>query len=123
MLRKITKGVVAFVRVTGQQMIGWGIALLLSLGFGVATAAASEISLSAGSELAEVTADIEIVNINEADAETIAKQLVGVGMRRAEAIVEYRETYGPFYSAEELKVVKGIGRATVERNRDRIRIK
>ena len=63
------------------------------------------------------------MNINEADAITIAKRLIGVGMRRAEAIVEYRETYGPFYSAEELKVVKGIGRATVERNRDRIRIK
>jgi len=123
MLRKMAKRVLACLRTTGQQIIGWGMALLLSLGFGVATAASSEISPGAGSELAEVTADIKIVNINEADAETIAKQLVGVGMRRAEAIVEYRETYGPFYSAEELKVVKGIGRATVERNRDRIRIK
>jgi len=123
MLRKMAKRVVVSVRASVQQIIGWGLVLFLSFGFGVATAASGEISPSAGSELAEVTADIRIVNINEADAETIAKQLVGVGMRRAEAIVEYRETYGPFYSAEELKVVKGIGRATVERNRDRIRIK
>ena len=73
-------------------------------------------------EDAVLVPDAGTVNINEADAETIANQLLGIGLRRAQAIVEYRETYGPFYSAEELKVVKGIGSKTVERNRERIRV-
>ena len=51
-------------------------------------------------EDAVLVPDAGTVNINEADAETIANQLLGIGLRRAQAIVEYRETYGPFYSAE-----------------------
>ena len=73
-------------------------------------------------EDAVLVPDTGTVNINEADAETIANQLLGIGLRRAQAIVEYRETYCPFYSAEELKVVEGIGSKTVERNRKRIRV-
>ena len=60
------------------------------------------------------------VNINTDSAEMIAKNLSGVGMSRAEAIVTYRENYGPFYSAEELTAVRGIGKSTVEKNADRI---
>ena len=65
-------------------------------------------------EDAVLASDTVTGNINEADAKTIANQLLGIGLRRAKAIVEYRETYGPFYSAEELKVVKGIGSKTLE---------
>jgi len=43
------------------------------------------------------------VNINLADAETIASVLTGVGVERAKAIVAYREQHGRFYLAEELK--------------------
>ena len=60
------------------------------------------------------------VNINTADADTLATVLVGVGVSRAYAIVEYRETHGKFYSAEELTAVRGIGDATVAKNADRI---
>ena len=38
------------------------------------------------------------VNVNKADAETIARELQGVGPSKARAIVEYRETNGPFES-------------------------
>lgn len=62
------------------------------------------------------------VNVNEADAETIAGTLVGVGISRAQRIVSYREEHGRFYSAEELTAVKGIGRSTVEKNLSRIRV-
>lgn len=62
----------------------------------------------------------EQVNINEADAATLADVLQGVGQSRAQAIVEYREQNGPFDNLEELKEVKGVGDATVELNRDRI---
>ncbi|WP_116368714.1 ComEA family DNA-binding protein [Parahaliea mediterranea] len=57
------------------------------------------------------------VNINSADAATLAAQLKGVGLTRAEEIVRYREMYGPFKSVDELTEVKGIGPATLDRNR------
>ncbi len=55
------------------------------------------------------------VNVNTADAETIAEELKGIGMAKAEAIVEYREKYGPFETADDLALVKGIGERTVEK--------
>ena len=60
------------------------------------------------------------VNINTADAATLSAELEGVGLSKAEAIVKYRETNGPFRSAEELVEVKGIGARTLEINRDNI---
>lgn len=62
------------------------------------------------------------VNINTADAATLAKELNGVGLKRAQAIVDYRQKHGPFKSADELALVKGIGPAAVSKNRDLIRI-
>lgn len=62
----------------------------------------------------------ERVNVNTADASTIAETLNGVGEAKAEAIVAYRTEHGPFKSADQLTEVKGIGLKTVEKNRDRI---
>lgn len=62
------------------------------------------------------------VNVNKADAKTIAKSLDGVGMAKAEAIVAYRTTHGDFKSAAQLTQVKGIGERTVEQNRDAIKL-
>ena len=62
------------------------------------------------------------VNINTADAGTIAAELNGVGLAKAKAIVEYRKKHGPFRSAEDLSLVKGIGDRTVEINRADIRV-
>ena len=53
------------------------------------------------------------VNINTADAETMAAELNGIGLVKAQAIVEYRKKHGPFKSAEDLSLVKGIGERTV----------
>lgn len=61
------------------------------------------------------------VNVNEADAETLADILVGIGASRARAIIEYREEHGRFTSLEDLTQVTGVGEATVMNNRDRIR--
>jgi competence protein ComEA len=60
------------------------------------------------------------VDVNTADAETIARELNGVGAARAEAIVEYRNEYGAFESAEELLNVAGIGRHILDVNRANI---
>lgn len=62
------------------------------------------------------------VDINTADAATIAKELQGIGLSKAQAIVAYREKNGSFKSAEELRKIKGIGAKTLERNRANIRM-
>ena len=63
------------------------------------------------------------VNINSADAETLARELSGIGLSRAEAIVAYRESNGAFQSAEDLTQVEGVGPRILEANRDQIRLK
>lgn len=60
------------------------------------------------------------VDINSADAETLSDSLDGVGLNKARAIVAYRNQNGPFQHADELVNVKGIGIATVDKNRDYI---
>ena len=67
-----------------------------------------------------VRAEEERVDVNTADAETIAQVLVGVGQSKAEAIVAYREENGRFEDLEELARVRGIGEATIKRNESRI---
>lgn len=74
----------------------------------------------AAQEAPATTDQLEQLDINSADAATIAAALEGVGMVKAEEIVAYREMFGSFASIEELLEVKGIGTATVERNRHRI---
>ena len=63
------------------------------------------------------------VNINTADARTLAKELEGIGLSRAQAIVDYREKNGPFKNVDELAKVKGVGMKVVEQNRANIRSK
>lgn len=60
------------------------------------------------------------ININTADASTLQQGLANVGPMKAEAIVAYRRQHGPFERVEDLARVKGIGTATVERNRQRM---
>ena len=72
------------------------------------------------SGLAHAGGTPERVNINTADAATLDRVLVNVGPSKAEAIVAYRKANGAFKSAEQLASVKGIGLATIEKNRDRI---
>ena len=57
------------------------------------------------------------VNINAADATTLAASIKGVGEKKAQAIVQYRKEHGPFRSVDELANVPGIGSKTVENNR------
>tara|TARA_B100001964_G_scaffold231450_1_gene286090 strand:- start:1268 stop:1633 length:366 start_codon:yes stop_codon:yes gene_type:complete len=61
-----------------------------------------------------------IVNVNQADAETLASVLTGAGISRAQAIIAYRKKNGKFFSAEELSAVRGIGKSTIEKNAGRI---
>lgn len=58
------------------------------------------------------------VNINTADKDTLVTMLNGIGEKKAEAIIAYREENGPFKSVEDLANVNGIGESTVEKNQD-----
>lgn len=60
------------------------------------------------------------VDLNGADAKALAQSLHGVGLRKAEAIVAYRDSNGPFKSADELINVRGIGQKTIDANRNSI---
>ncbi|HHM05817.1 MAG TPA: helix-hairpin-helix domain-containing protein [Gammaproteobacteria bacterium] len=60
------------------------------------------------------------VNINAADAETLSKELKGIGPVKAAAIVEYRKHHGAFSSPDQLTQVEGIGVKLLELNRARI---
>ena len=63
-----------------------------------------------------------LVNLNTADAATLARDLEGIGESKARAIVEHRRRNGAFRSVDELALVKGIGPKTLELNRSRLRV-
>ena len=63
---------------------------------------------------------VQPVNVNSASAEEIAEGLKGVGMSKAEAIIDYRNINGNFKHIDELVNVKGIGIRTVDINREYI---
>lgn len=55
------------------------------------------------------------INLNTAQAPEVAKALKGVGLKRAEKIIAYREKHGPFKSFSDLTKVHGIGAKFIQR--------
>lgn len=60
-----------------------------------------------------------MINVNRADAETLTL-VDGIGEVLAGRIVDYRRENGPFQTLDDLLKIKGIGKATLERIRQRI---
>ena len=58
----------------------------------------------------------KMIHLNQADVDTLTQSFKGVGRKRAEAIIAYREANGGYKSIEDLSLVKGIGKAFVDRN-------
>lgn len=67
-------------------------------------------------------ANAESIDLNSADANTIAATITGIGPARAQAIVAYREANGPFASVDDLVLVKGIGESTLGKNRNKLTV-
>ncbi len=88
----------------------------------VLAAACVSASGYAASKAPENTARIELqqVNINKANAETLSIVLKGIGIKKAQAIVDYRKKHGSFKTSKDLLAVKGIGEKTIETNKKRI---
>jgi competence protein ComEA len=57
------------------------------------------------------------LNINTASPEALAEFLVGIGPKKAQAIVQHRTEQGPFKTLDDLLDVKGIGEVTLQKNR------
>lgn len=62
-----------------------------------------------------------LVNINTATADQLLT-IPGIGAKRAEDIIAYREEHGDFSSIEEIKNVSGIGDGIYKRMKDHIRV-
>ncbi|WP_417706236.1 ComEA family DNA-binding protein [Pseudomonas sp.] len=90
--------------------------------FSLAAAAAETPKTERAKPAAMQVAQVAMVNLNTADAATLQSELVGIGAAKAQAIVAYREEHGNFASVDELLEVKGIGEATLEKNRDRLSV-
>ena len=89
----------------------------------VAATAAPSVKTEAPTPIAAQMTKVEQsaqVNLNAADAETLRRDLFGIGAAKAKAIIAYRESNGPFTAVDELLEVKGIGKALLEKNRDRL---
>lgn len=98
--------------------------LSLSLGLGFFSAgnsvAAAEVTPPAAGTASPVVN--HLVNINQATAQELAAAMDGIGLKKAESIVSYREKYGLFTQLEQLKEVPGIGSTLVERNLGRLQL-
>jgi len=66
--------------------------------------------------------DDTTVSINTASAEDFARVMNGVGVKKGQAIVNYRDDLGQFTEIEQLQEVPGIGAALFERNKDRLKL-
>ena len=63
---------------------------------------------------AEAKQVVKQININVANEQELM-QIKGIGKKKAQAIIDYREKYGDFKSVKDLAKVKGIGKATVNK--------
>jgi competence protein ComEA len=63
----------------------------------------------------------EKINLNTATLEELMS-LERIGPKHAQAIIDYRQTYGPFEKIEDIMKVKGIGPKTFEANKDKLAV-
>lgn len=108
-------------RISYFSSLLFGLLASTSIAVNAAPAPAGEVSSSAQAVLVPSVQSAK-VSLNAANAETLQKELSGIGAAKAAAIVAYREENGAFTSIDELIEVKGIGKALLDKNRDKLAI-
>lgn len=96
-------------------------AVLATLSVAANAAPAAETSMPP-SDVAPIAISQPKVNLNTADAETLRRELSGIGVTKAQAIVVHRDTHGQFTSVDEMLEVNGIGKSLLDRNLDKLTI-
>ncbi|MBD9438683.1 ComEA family DNA-binding protein [Pseudomonas sp. PDM04] len=96
--------------------------LLSTLSVGLSAAPSGQADAGNPPMVMEVSSEVrsEKVDLNTADVSTLQRELSGVGEAKAKAIIAYRDSNGPFASVDELLEVKGIGKAILDKNREKI---
>ena len=92
--------------------------IMLVLAFSTPSWAQSEPASSVSAQKTEQVVQTK-VNLNGATAQELA-ELKSIGIKKAQRIVTYRTDNGNFKSIDDLVNVKGIGKAILEKNRDRL---
>ncbi len=95
------------------------IATALALSILNFTAYASIIPQKASAKQTEATHSK--IDLNKADLSSLTGSFKGIGKKRAESIIAYRESHQGFKSLEELAEVKGLGQHFVTANRDNLK--
>lgn len=111
--KKIVTGPLLIARYFSVCVLG-----LVLLGSPVSQVHAEQAKANPHSAIVTVT-----VNVNTASVSDLAEALIGIGMKKAEAIVQYREQHGPFTDKQQLLNIKGIGEATLRKNNSVIMLK
>lgn len=98
----------------------FAVVFALSAGMAVPVVAAPATSSSAAAKpaaTAPAKSKSVSLNINSASAAELTEKLVGVGPKKADAIVAWRKANGGFKTTAQLMEVKGIGPSLYERNK------
>ena len=85
----------------------------------VAISPASESDYYLAKPALSVTSAVDKISLNRANVEQL-QQLHGIGQKKAQAIVEYRQKNGKFKTIEDIQLVKGIGPALFAKNKARL---
>ena len=97
------------------------VCVLVSGFSGISYAADAAVQAPAVPAVTQQAVEQTSININNASAQEIAAALKGVGLSKAQAIVDFRTLNGSFLQLEEITQVKGIGDSTLAKNKDKIR--
>ena len=96
--------------------------LLIIITFVAGSIQVSAESLKMTDSVQKVATATSQINVNTASIEQLMA-LPGIGESKAQAIVEYRESQGPFKAIDELVNVKGIGKKMMAKIADSISVK
>lgn len=102
--KQLADAEVVYVPVNGESMPG--------------TSAAGAVS---GSTPTTSGSQATTVNLNTATKEQLC-QITGIGDKKADLILQYREQHGQFKSVDELKQVSGFGDKSVEKIKDQLAV-